>query len=239
MGSNKGKKMQIRMLGISVAVACVVATGACGSSGGSSPTQPSPSPLTQAQITSLEAAFTSVENSQLSQQVFTQIFSEIKAAYVTGSTATSFPVNTSQACADAGTAGVTGTVSISPGAMFSLSSNLMITFSKCTSGGVELDGTLPSMGQINGVNTDTASVIVNPVTFTISGSSTFVLNNVTGTSAFSCSNSVNVNSQTGVVSGTTSTGNVTLQYPTGQNSTSVPCSGFSSGFTGFTIPTTP
>jgi hypothetical protein len=41
---------------------------------------------------------------------------------------------------------------------------------------------------------------------------------------------VNVNLQAGTLSGITSSGNATLQYPTGQNTTSVPCSGFSSGF---------
>jgi hypothetical protein len=230
---------KIRTVGVSMVVACVVATAACGSSSGSSnPTQPSSSSLTQTQIASLEAAFTNVENSQLSQQVFSQLFSEINTAYGAGSTATSFPINVSQACADAGTAGMTGTVSVSPGATFSLNANLSITFSKCTSSGVELDGTLSSVGQVNGVNTNLASVIVNPVTFTISGTSTFLLNNVTGSSAFNCSNSVNVNSQTGAVSGVTASGNATLQFPTGQNSTSVPCSAFSSGFTGFTIPAT-
>jgi len=223
---------RIRKLVVCVAVACGVATGACGGSSG--PSSPSPSssstpPLTQTQIGSLESAFTSVENSLLVQQFLIQVLNEDNSP-----TVTSVPINVSQACSDSGTAGLTGTVNqnVGPtGGTSSLNASLTITFSKCTSGGVELDGTLSSSGQINANNTNTpAAAIVNPVTFTLSGSSTFILNGVTGTSAFSCSNSVNVNLQAGTLSAITSTGNATLQYPTGQNTTSVPCSGFSSGF---------
>jgi hypothetical protein len=223
---------RIRKLVVGAAVACGVTAGACGgSSGPSSPSQgpPSTPPLTQAQIVSLESAFTSVENSPLTKQFIIQVLNEDNSP-----TITSVPVNVSQACSDGGTAGLTGTVNQNvgqTGGTSSLNANLTITFSKCTSNGVELDGTLSSSGQITANNTNTsAAVVVNPVTFTLTGSSTFILNGVTGTSAFSCSNSVNVNVQAGTLSGITSSGNATLQYPTGQNTTTVPCSGFSAGF---------
>jgi hypothetical protein len=217
---------RIQKLAVSVVVACGLAVAACGSSNSNpSPTQPSTSPLTQAQITSLETAFTTVENS-VAPQVLPQVFAE-----GTNSTATSLPVNVSQPCPDAGTVGTTGTASLvsSSGTKETVGANLAITFSKCTAGGVELDGTLAGMGQLN-IDTSTANIVVNPVTFTISGTSTFIVNGVTGTTVFACSNGLNVNLSAGNTSGITSTGNVTLQYPTGQNTTTVPCSGFSSGF---------
>jgi hypothetical protein len=217
----KGKIQKVAVL---VAVACGLTAGACGSSG-PSPTQPSTAPLTQAQITSLETAFANVEN-VVAPQVLPQVFSQ-----GTNSTATSVPVNISLPCTDAGTVGTTGTASLvsSSGTKDTVGANLVITFSKCTSAGVELDGTLSGMGQLN-VDTSTANIVVNPVTFTISGTSTFILNSVTGTTAFACSNSLTVDLSAGTTSGITSTGNATLQYPTGQNTTTVPCSGFSSGF---------
>jgi hypothetical protein len=215
---------RIQKLAVSVVVACGLTVVACGSSS-PNPTQPSNPPLTQAQITSLETAFAKVENA-VAPLVLPQVFAE-----GTSSTATSLPVSVSQPCTDAGTAGTTGTVSAvsSSGTKGTVGANLAITFSKCTSGGVELDGTLSGMGQLN-VDTSTANIVVNPVTFTISGTSTFILNSVTGSTAFACSNSLTVDLNAGTTSGIASTGNATLQYPTGQNTTTVPCSGFSSGF---------
>jgi hypothetical protein len=223
----------VRKLLISGAVACGAAITACGSS---SPTQPSAPALTQTQTGNLEAAFARVENSTLVKQFLVQFFNEANDAYNAGSTATSFPINVSTGCSDAGTAGLTGKVvedaNAGPGGKYSATATLAITFSKCTSGGIEIDGTLSSVGQING---DDTHAIINPVTFTISGSSSFVLNGVTGTTAFTCSNSVNVDFTAGTSSGITSGGNAILHYPTGKNQTTVPCSDFSSGFNGLSL----
>src|ERR1700733_12562520 len=149
---------KIQTLALSVVVACGLTVVACGSSN-TSPTQPSTAPLTQAQITSLETTFATVENT-VAPQVLPQVFSE-----GTDSSGTSLPVNVSEPCPDAGTAGVTGTVNLvsSSGTKDTVGANLTITFSKCMSGGVELDGALSGVGQLN-LDTSTTNIIVNPVT---------------------------------------------------------------------------
>jgi hypothetical protein len=214
---------RFRKLALSVAVACGLTVAACGSPGG--PSQSSTPPLTQAQMASLEAAYATVENG-LAPKILPQVFSE-----GTDADAASLPVNVSQFCTDSGTANATGPVTAvsNSGTKGTVGANLVLTFSKCTSGGVVLDGTLSGVGQLT-IDTSTANIVVNPVTFTISGTSGFTLNGITGTTTFACSNSLMVDLNAKTQSGIASTGNATLQYPTGQNSTTVPCSGFSSGF---------
>jgi hypothetical protein len=213
-----------------VLMTAVYGLAACGSSGSGPSTPSGPPPLTQAQIMTLEDAFASVENT-IAPQIFPQVF-----AIAMNATGNVVPLSVSAPCADGGTVGITGTVTGMPSSNTKavMSTNVTIAFSKCMAKGVELDGSLPSVGQMN-VDLRTPNVVVNPTTFTISGTSSFSLGGVTGTTMFACSNSltVDLNAKTDNL---VTTGNATLQYPTGQNTVVVPCSGFSDGFNGSIFP---
>jgi hypothetical protein len=216
-------------------VICVLAglaLASCGSSSsqpGSAPTQTQPPPaLTQAQTTSVVTAITNVENA-VAPQLIQEGIKDIAQ-----STTSSVPVGISQACADAGTVTAMGTASITPAASnpgtASINMTSSINYAKCTSAGVELDGSLGSTGLMNFAVSNAGATIASPVTFTITGSHTFVINNVTGTISFNCLNSLSFDPNTNTFTALVATGPAVLQYPTGQNPTNSLCSTFASGF---------
>jgi hypothetical protein len=144
----------------------------------------------------------------------------VTSATPSGSTAT---VNVSAACPDSGTVNITATFTTTMnGASISTSTTGPIGFSNCSSGGVQLQGSLAEGAQVQLVNL----MVVNPSPFTITGSASFVLNCVTGSISFNWSNTLTIASVTPLTTVVSASGNATLQYPMGQNTTTAPCQAF-------------
>lgn len=130
-------------------------------------------------------------------------------------------VSGSTSCPDSGTATISGTVTdnTTVNGAGSAGLNLQIGFSNCRSAGILIQGN-PSLllaAQYNFSNFR----LVNPLTFTLGGGITFVLDNVTGSASFNCAGNVNVSSFLPSLGGS-----ITLQYPVGRNATTVSCDAF-------------
>jgi hypothetical protein len=187
--------------------------------GNGSTSTPDPQPaLTADQTRALEGTFIGAENALTSPAL-----DELQKL---DETATSFTASAN--CDGGGTVMVSGPLTpIKDGAgnVTAEDFNWSIAFSNCAANGVVLSGALGTGGHMSQPAENTALV-----TFSITGSNTFSVAGRTGTASFNCSNRLTIdfdsNTPTLVADGTAS-----LQYPTGQNPATAPCSDFATGFT--------
>jgi hypothetical protein len=130
-------------------------------------------------------------------------------------------ISGSAACPQSGTVSVTGvlTDNTNSSGTGTAGINMQIGFSNCSSAGIILRGN-PNM-TLGAQYKFSNFQLVNPLTFTMGGGISFVLDGVNGTIAFNCSGNIDVNSFAVSEAGT-----VTLQYPTGQNTTTMSCASF-------------
>jgi hypothetical protein len=198
---------------------------ACGKSN-SSPTSPSggSGPLTQAQITTVSAAVgpgISLALSALDSALSNAVLSVGRKKESVHIEATTTPIAASQACGGGGTVSVSGSVvngtTINGGG--SVTINMAIGYSNCTENSVRLQGN-PNLTMGGAINFSNFAP-VSPVTFTTGGGLLFTLNGTTGSMAFDCTDKVDA-----ATFFDTQSGNVTLQYPRGENNTTVACSAF-------------
>jgi hypothetical protein len=218
--------MHMQRLGYLAIVFGLLSFAAC-----SNPTQPSSNPpppsvpaLTPTQINAIQSAVgpaLSLAFSHLGSRLSTfrsrAGFLPLGVVHPESTT----PIGASAACPESGTISVSGTVTDNTNSNGSGSAglNIQIGFSSCRSAGILIQGN-PSLSITAQVNLSDFN-LVNPATFTLGGGITFVLNNVTGSASFNCAGGIDVNTFS-----VSESGNVTLQYPSGQNTTTVSCSGF-------------
>jgi len=130
-------------------------------------------------------------------------------------------VSGSTSCPESGSATLSGTVTdnttVNGGGTAGL--NVQIGFSNCRSAGILIQGN-PSLS-LGAKYNFSNFVLVDPLTFSLGGGVTFVLDNVTGSVSFNCSGNVNVSTFV-----PTQSGAITLQYPVGHNATTVSCDAF-------------
>jgi hypothetical protein len=183
-------------------------------------------PLTQTQINQVSAAVSpaiSLAFSKMSTALTNTSFA-IKARAKDGrvhTESTSFPFSGSAACDSGGSISVSGALVDATNSQGSgtVSMNMTVGLSSCVEAGVKLQGNpnISFSGSFNFSNFD----LVNPATFSLGGGFLFTLDGVTGSATYSCNETIDVNTFTVSDGGT-----VTLQYPVGQNSTPLSCSGF-------------
>lgn len=197
-------------------------SGTSGSSNGGTTAKP----LTPSQISQVSAAVSpavSLAFSKMSTALTNTTFA-IRANASEGrvrTEATSFPFSGTAACDSGGSITVNGSFTDSTNSRGTgpVSMSMTVGFSSCVENGVRLQGNpnLTFGGTFNFSN----FAIVNPATFNLGGGFLFTLDGITGSATYNCSDSINVNTFT-----VSESGNVTLQYPTGQNSTALSCSAF-------------
>ena len=228
--------MCLRHARLSLLIVTVCAAAACGSSPASpSPTgnngggngtgstgtptpQPTVAALTIDQTHTLESTFIGAENAMTAPAL-----NELEQL---DETATAFTATAN--CDGGGTAGVSGPLTPltdASGAVTAEDFNWSIVFTNCAASGVVLQGTLNTAGHMSQPAENTVLV-----TFSITGSNTFTFADHTGTTRFNCTNSLTIDLDTQtptLVAG----GSATIQYPTGQNEATAPCSDFATGFT--------
>ncbi len=210
--------MPTRLCGHLVAALGLVGLTACGSSSTSPSTQ-----LSQTDITHIAAAVGPAVSLALSSMSRASATFSVRsvAAEVRPRATTTFtvPISGTAPCPDSGSTTISGSVSgsISDSGSGSETMSMQIGFSNCKSSGILLQGNpnLTFSGQFNFSN----AILANGSTFTLGGGITFVLNGVTGSAAFACTDSIN-----GATFAVTQSGNVTFQYGQGTSTTS--CSSF-------------
>jgi hypothetical protein len=177
--------------------------------------------LTATQINAIEGLFIAVEKST-APVLFSQVLNCAPPACTVTSNTTA-TINVAAPCPDSGTVNITAMLTaVMAGASVSTSTTGPIGFSNCSGGGVQLQGSLLEGAQVQVTNLE----VVNPSPFTITGSTTFVVNGVTGSISFNCTNSLTFVSVTPLKTVVSASGNATLQYPVGQNTTTAPCAAF-------------
>ena len=200
-------------------LAVLMGLAACGSS----PT--SPATLSQADITSISNAVAPAVSLALAS--LGNSLSTFSAKHA-GSSAlrlrpesTTVPISGTSPCPSSGSTTLNGSFvdSTNANGTGAATINMQIGFSNCVSSGVVLQGN-PNM-TVTGSFNFTNGNLVNPATFALGGGITFTLNGQTGSATFACTDSINVSTYA-----FTETGNVTLQYPTGKNTSTTSCLAF-------------
>jgi hypothetical protein len=200
-------------------VMVVLASSAIAACGGSSTTPtptPAAPPITQAEtselVTAEATASTAVTNALLTSIANLQ------------SSASS--VDVTAPCPQGGSARAFGPIKAtvdSTGTNGNVTATSTLTYSSCAVAAVVLNGgPLTIQGQLNVV----ASTIQSPVTYTISGTHDFTVDGVQGTISFTCTSNLFVDPTTLMPTSVVATGTVSLQYPTGQNTTALSCQTF-------------
>ena len=204
-----------------VSLAFVVA--ACG---GSSPS--APTPVVKSTITATETGQVASSIASVAVPLIYATIGQVvtKVQGVSGT----FTLDPTQTCSGGGTARSTGPLVVvlnSSGTTGSMTQDSLLTYTSCVSGPVVLDG---GPLEIKGTMSAVASVVQNPVNFTITGSHSFTVDGQSGRVTFDCSNSMVVDLEKFGVRSLTATGNATIQYPVGQGSTTVSCQTFADAF---------
>jgi hypothetical protein len=141
-----------------------------------------------------------------------------------------YTLDATQSCSGGGTARSTGplVVVLDPsGTTGSMTQDTLLTYARCVMGSVVLDG---GPLEIKGTMSAVASVVQNPVNFTITGTHSFTIDGQSGSVTFACNNAMVVDLDAFAVRSLVATGNATIQYPAGQGSTTVPCQTFADAF---------
>jgi hypothetical protein len=180
-------------------------------------------PITTAQTSQLASSIGSI-GVPITYATITQVVAKVQG--VSGT----YTLDVTQPCPGGGTARSTGPLVVildASGTTGSLTLDTPLTYAKCAMGSVVLDG---GPLEIKGTMSAVASVIQNPVNFTITGSHGFTVDGLSGSVTFACSNAMVVDLDAFAVRSLVATGNATIQYPAGQGSTTVPCQTFADGF---------
>jgi hypothetical protein len=180
-------------------------------------------PIATTQISQLASSIASVAVPMIYATI-TQVVAKVQG--VSGT----YTLDVAQSCSGGGTARSTGplVVLLDPsGTTGSMTQDTLLTYNRCLSNSVVLDG---GPLEIKGTMSAVASVVQNPVNFTITGTHGFTVDGLSGTVAFACSNAMVVDLDAFAVRSLLATGNATIQYPAGQGSTTVPCQTFADAF---------
>ncbi len=180
-------------------------------------------PITTAQTSQLASSIGSVAV-PLIYATITQVVAKVQG--VSGT----YTLDVAQSCSGGGTARSTGPLAVvldASGTTGSMTQDTLLTYTRCVMGSVVLDdGPLEIKGTMSAV----ASVVQNPVNFTITGTHGFTVDGQSGRVTFACSNAMVVDLDAFAVRSLVATGDATIQYPAGQGSTTVPCQTFADAF---------
>lgn len=222
-----------RVRDLSLCVLVVALATACGSKTTTTAPSAVPAGLTTADVAQLGAAISAAISGPIAQALAAGIAPRVGAAApATGefplsphSTAIKpaalTPLAGTVGCPDAGSITLSGSVDVevSSGGTGSTNLSSQIGFLSCSSQAIPLRGN-PTLGMDVQFNFVSAQ-LVNPGAMHLTNGIAFTLKGTDGTAAFGCSIAIDV--RTFVF---TYSGNVTLEYPTGKNTTVVPCQAF-------------
>jgi hypothetical protein len=180
-------------------------------------------PISTAQVSQVASSIGSI-GVPIIYATITQVVTKVQGVPGT------YTLDTTQSCSGGGTARSTGplVVVLDPtGTTGSLTQDTFLTYAKCATGSVVLDG---GPLEVKGTMSAVASVVQNPVTFTITGTQSFTVDGVSGSVTFACNNAMVVDLEAFQVKSLVATGNATIQYPVGQGTATVPCQTFADAF---------
>ncbi len=192
------------------------AIAACGSSTTPTPTTPTAPAITQAEQSALVTA-----EGTASIAVTNALLTSISNLPSGAST-----VNATAPCPQGGSVQGSGPITGTPdgtGTGGTITATSTLTYAACAVATVVLaGGPITVKGQLNVV----ADSIQNPVTFTISGTHDFTVDGVEGTITFNCTNNMIIDPTTLMPTSVTATGSASVDYPAGQNPTTLSCQTF-------------
>jgi hypothetical protein len=197
-------------------VLVVLASGAIAACGSSTTPTPTAPPITPAEQSALVTA-----EGTASTAVTTALLTSISNLPSGAGT-----VNATAPCPQGGSVQASGPITGTPdgtGTGGTITATSTLTYAACSVATVVLNGgPITIKGQLVVV----AEAIQNPVTFTISGTHNFTVDAVQGTITFNCTNNMVIDPDTLAPTSVTATGSASLDYPAGQNPTTLSCQTF-------------